>query len=232
MRTLGAHVDGGLSERIAVRVSSLHPANDLPADLAALAEPLSIGIHSVSRLSPAAGDKIVVFGAGPIGQAIVLALEARGAEVMVVDRLASRLRMATDLGAGRTALVDNARAAIGEWTRGEGPVAVFEATGVPAVLEEAVELVAHSGSVIVVGLSSERVSIPMVEFTRKELSVLGSRNSSGEFRAALDLLRDQRRRVEQLITHRYTFDAASAAFRQAHEHPGDTEKVIIMMEAG
>ena len=104
---------------------------------------------------------------------------------------------------------------------------VFEATGVPAVLRGAIDLVAPSGTVVVVGLSTESVPIPMVLFTRKELTVVGSRNNAGVFGAAVDLVRSNRERAAKLISHRFPFDRAPEAFELALTSPGTTEKVII-----
>jgi threonine dehydrogenase-like Zn-dependent dehydrogenase len=106
---------------------------------------------------------------------------------------------------------------------------VFEATGLPAVVREAVDVVAPSGTVVIVGLSREAVSIPMVEFTRKELSVLGSRNSHGQFPEATALVREQAALLKTLITHRFPFERSSEAFRLVHEQPATTEKVVILM---
>ena len=85
-----------------------------------------------------AADNVLVFGAGPIGQAILLAAADLGAQVMVVDRIAARLGLAQRLGAAAVvdASVDDTGRRILEWTDGDGPTVVFEATGVPAVVEK------------------------------------------------------------------------------------------------
>ncbi len=67
MKTIGVQVDGGLCERIALPAANLYPTGDLPADVAVLSEPLSIGEHAVARSKVEAGDQVVVFGAGPVG---------------------------------------------------------------------------------------------------------------------------------------------------------------------
>ncbi len=229
MRTYGAHIDGALSERIAVPVRLLHDADDLSPELAALVEPISIGVHAVARSGIQSGDQAVVYGAGPIGQAILLAAADLGARLLVIDRLPSRLALATELGAERTvdSSTDSATDAISGWTNGEGPVVVFEATGVPKVLEAAIDVVAPSGTVVVVGLSSDPVSIPMIAFTRKELTIVGSRNNMGQFGRAADLVRRRRSAAERLISHRFAFADAPAAFELARTEPSSTEKVII-----
>jgi L-gulonate 5-dehydrogenase len=168
MRTYGAQIDGGLAERIAVEASLLYPTGDLSAELAALVEPMSIGLQAISRSAMTASDTVLIFGAGPIGQAILLGAADLGAQVMVVDRIAARLGLAQRLGAAEVvdASAGDAREAVLAWTNGDGPTVVFEATGVPAVVESAVDLVASSGTVVVVGLSRQKVAIPMVSSLR------------------------------------------------------------------
>jgi len=175
LQVLGAHVDGALADRIAVRASSCHPAIGLDAELTALVEPISIGLQAVARSGIVAGDRAVVIGAGPIGLAILLGATDVGAEVLVVDRLPSRLDLAIAFGAVK--VVDSGQVdmvtTIDDWTDGQGPVVVFEATGVPSLIRSAVDLVASSGTVVIVGLSQEEVSLPILAFTRKELTIVG-----------------------------------------------------------
>ncbi|MCY7419852.1 MAG: zinc-binding alcohol dehydrogenase family protein [Chloroflexi bacterium] len=229
MRTYGAQIEGGLAERIAVKASLLYPTGELSAELAALVEPMSIGLQAIARSAMTASDTTLVFGAGPIGQAILLAAADLGARVMVVDRLAARLELARRLGA--EAVVDastgDVREAVLTWTDGDGPTVVFEATGVPAVVESAIDLVASSGTVVVVGLSRQKVSMPMVDLTRKELTIVGSRNNMGQFGRAVDLVQRQPERVGLLVSHRFPLERAPEAFELAHSSPQVTEKVII-----
>lgn len=229
LRVLGAHAPGGLAERIAIRVDSLFAAHGLDAELAALVEPMSIGVQAVARAGVRERDQVVIFGAGPIGQAILLAAGDQGGDILVVDRLAARLDLARELGAALTvdAAVEDPEKRIAEWTRGEGPVVVFEATGVPSVLRTAVDVVGHSGTVVVVGLSREEVAIPMVDFTRKEISVIGSRNNAGLFGDAVALVERHQAHVRQLISHRFPLDQTQAALEFALGNQATTQKVVI-----
>ena len=82
---IGIHVDGGLQEQLVVPNSQVYPiAVDDPA-LAALAEPTSIAVRAVNRARIQPGERVVVLGAGPIGQCICLVARERGADVLVVD---------------------------------------------------------------------------------------------------------------------------------------------------
>lgn len=233
LAVLGAHVPGALTELIAVRTGALYGAGDLDPELAALAEPISIGLQGVVRSGIEVGEQAVVFGAGPIGQAVLLAAADRGARVLVVDKVASRLELARKLGAETVVeATEDVEAEISDWTGGDGPAVVFEATGVPTVIRMAVEIVASSGRVVILGLSSEEVSLPAVEFTRKELTILGSRNNAGLFGEAVALVGRNRDRVRSLITHRFMLDEAEEAIRFAMEHPAEAEKVVIDIVGG
>lgn len=139
--------------------------------------------------------------------------------------------LAKSLGADRTvdAGSEDVVSAIATWTSGDGPTAVFEATGAPAVMRQAVDVVAPTGTIVAVGVSVDEVQIPLIEFTRKELTILGSRNSMGEFGAAVELVQTHQDDVLQLISHRFPFEAAADAFRQAADSPADTAKIVIQV---
>ncbi len=171
----------------------------------------------------------MIFGAGPIGQAALLASVDRGAHVLVIDKVVSRLKLAEKLGAELTVntVAGDVAQVVEQWTDGDGPAIVFEATGVPAVIRSAVELVASSGRVVIIGLSTQEVSLPVVEFTRKELTILGSRNNAGIFGEAVDLVRRNRERVRLLITHRFPLEQAAQALEFALHYPTEAEKVLI-----
>jgi L-gulonate 5-dehydrogenase len=226
---IGAHVDGALAERIAVPTYTLYPSGDLDSELAALVEPVSIGVQAAARGDITADDMVVIFGAGPIGQAVLLAAVDRGARVLIVDRLASRLDLATRLGAEATveAGAEDLAAAVQDWTNGQGGSVVVDAVGAPPVIRACVDLVASAGRVVIIGLSDQEVSIPIIEFTRKELTVLGSRNNAGLFGEAVELVRRHRDRVSSLVTHRFPLERSPEAIAFADEHPAEAEKVLI-----
>ena len=67
----------------------------------------------------------------------------------------------------------------------------------------------------------------MVELTRKELTIVGSRNNMGRFGDAVALVQRQPERVGSLISHRFPLAQGAEAFALAHDQPQPTEKVII-----
>jgi L-gulonate 5-dehydrogenase len=229
LRVTGGQIDGAFIERFVMPVGNLYEANDLTAAQAAFVEPVSIGTQMVTRSGVQAGEQAVVFGAGPIGQSVTLAARDRGARVLTVDRLEGRLAVARELGAERTvdASSEDVAAAVRDWTNGDGAVAVFEATGVPAVFRLALEVAAHTGTVVVAGTPTQEVSIPPFLIVYKELNVLGSRNNNGVFGQAVDIVRRNKPLVDRLITHVFPLERVQEAIEFAIANPQITEKVVI-----
>jgi threonine dehydrogenase-like Zn-dependent dehydrogenase len=224
-------VIGALSERISVPVRLLHPTPGLEGELAALVEPVSIGVHSVRRSGARPGDTVLVLGGGPIGLATTLAAADLGCRVIVADRVPSRLERAILAGASAVinSTTDDLPGVIGTLTDDEGPGVVIDATGSATLIRTAVEVVAHAGVVVVVGISSDELSIPVALLSRKELSLMGSRNSVGDFDEAIRLVRRHAQTVRSWITHRVGLDELPDAIAFAREHPELVEKMIVQI---
>ncbi|MBA2634963.1 MAG: alcohol dehydrogenase catalytic domain-containing protein [Chloroflexi bacterium] len=229
LRVAGGQIDGALIERFIMPVRNLYRADDLTPEAAAFAEPVSIGLQMVNRSGVVAGDRAVVLGAGPIGQAVILAGRDRGARLLAVDRIAQRLELARATGAEMT--VDAARedvaAMVGAWTDGEGPVVVYEATGATAVMRQAIELAAHSGTVVIAGTPTDELSFPAMWLVRKELNILGSRNNAGVYGEAVRIVRENQAAVHRIVTHRYPLHQVQDAMEFAIANPAKTGKVMI-----
>jgi threonine dehydrogenase-like Zn-dependent dehydrogenase len=230
---VGVHRDGALQERLRVPAAQVFPVGDLDPALAAFIEPVSIAVRAVVRARVETGEKAVIFGAGPIGQSIAAAADDRGASVLLVDRVPSRLAAGGLLGA-ETLLLDDGMdpvAAVREWAGGDGPEVVFEATGVPAVVRTAVELVAQAGRVVIVGLSHTDAPIRVGDLAFKEIDVLGVSCCQGEeFAEAVDLVARRQDGLRGLVTHEFTLDETPAAIEYAMGHPAEVMKAVIRLE--
>src|SRR5919202_6043902 len=139
---IGIHTDGGLQERLTMPQGQVFAIAEERPEVAALAEPVSIAVRAVNRGRVAAGERAVVFGAGPIGQAIAVAALERGAAVLLVDPLERRLEIGRGAGAdaipwtGAEEVVARAR----EWAGDGGPPVVLDATGAPDAIRAAVDM--------------------------------------------------------------------------------------------
>ena len=227
---IGIHTDGGLQEKLRVPESQVFAiATDEPA-LAALAEPFSIGVRTVNRARVADGERVVILGAGPIGQASHLVARERGATTLLVDRIQSRLELGADTGAegllweDRDQVVETCR----EWSGGEGPPLVIDATGVPDPIRAAVDMVASAGRVTVVGMSGEEVPLRIGTFTEKEIDLLGvSCCGPDEFEEAVRFVEANQATLRPLITRRFSLEQAPDALAYAMGNPAEAMKVMI-----
>jgi L-gulonate 5-dehydrogenase len=230
LRVFGAHLDGALTERLVVPARNLYDADDLTPELAAFVEPISIGLQMVTRSGVAAGDQAVIFGAGPIGQAVQVAAADRGARLLSVDVVPGRLQRA--LANGAEVVVhsreEHVAARIADWTAGEGPAVVFEATGVGAVFRTAIDVVAPSGTIVVAGTSNDDVAVPTLALVKKEINLLGSRNNVGLYAEAVDVVRRYRARCESLITQRYALGELQAAMEFGEGNPSAANKMMVL----
>src|SRR5215468_7497003 len=98
LELVGIHRDGGLQERLPVPASQVFGVGDLDSEPAALIEPMSIAVHALGRAGIAAGQQVVILGAGPIGLATALAATAAGCRVMATDPLPARRDLALKVG--------------------------------------------------------------------------------------------------------------------------------------
>jgi threonine dehydrogenase-like Zn-dependent dehydrogenase len=231
---VGIHRDGALQERVRVPASQVFAVGDQDPAVAALIEPVSIAVRAVVRGRVAGGEKIVVFGAGPIGQAIAVAAIDRGASVLLLDRLGSRLERGRAAGADVLAVEGGGEevGAAREWAGGDGPEAVFEATGAAVVARAAVDVAAPAGRVIVVGLSSHEASLRVGDLAFKELDVLGvSCCNADEFAEAVSLVARRQDALAGLVTHEFPFEQTPDAIAYALQHPAEVMKAVIRLEA-
>jgi L-gulonate 5-dehydrogenase len=200
--------------------------------VAALIEPVSIAIRAVVRGRVSEGEKVVVFGAGPIGQALSAAALDRGASVLLIDPIPSRLGHGAAGGAEILAAgdPDETDAAARDWAGADGPEVVFEATGDSDVARRAVALVAQAGRVVVVGLSRNHAPLRAGDLAFKEIDMLGvSCCNPDEFADAVDLVGRRRDTMAGLVTHQFPLDEAPDAIVYAMRNPAEVMKAVIRL---
>jgi (R,R)-butanediol dehydrogenase / meso-butanediol dehydrogenase / diacetyl reductase len=188
--TVGLHSNGGLAETAVIPASCSYnlSGSAITPDLAALTQPMSIGIHATRRGRVEAGDLVTVLGVGGIGSFIVHAAVASGATVTAVDLDSMRLDIASRLGAASTFDVSTPESD-GDLS-GEKPTVVFECTGRPESLLRALRLVTDGGRVVVVGHQPEPVAVDFREVALDELEIIGTQAHvfAGDFPAAAGLI--------------------------------------------
>lgn len=227
MAAIGVHRPGGLQRLLRVPAQNCFPVRNLDPEATALVETLSVCHRAVQRGRVAVDEVVIVLGAGPIGLGTVIAATEAGARVLVLDLLPNRLDLALRVGATAVATdLPSLKQQALAMTDGAGATVVFEASGSPALAGAAFDLVAASGTLVMVGVCDHRVEIPMRDFTKKEITVLGSRSST-DFPAAISLVERRRDDVVSLVSHRFSLEDVSEAFRVAIEEPERAVKVMV-----
>ena len=227
---IGIHKNGALQERLHVPA---HQAFAVAIDdprLAAFVEPMSIAVRTVVRGRVEPGERVLVLGAGPIGQAVAIAALDRGASVLLADRVPARLERCASGASLALATDDDADllARVRDWAAGELPEVVVEATGSKQAMRASLDLVAAAGRVLVVGLSSHEVPLRIGALPFRELDVLGvSTCQSVDFAAAAELVQRRRAAVLPLITHEFSLEEAPEAITFAIEHPDEVLKAVV-----
>ena len=184
-----------------------------------LAEPLSIALHALNLAGARASDEpIAVLGAGPIGLCLILAAKLRGApEILATDRSDARAAAAVRAGAAWSSnpgREDVARAILAR--RPLGLDVVFEVSGDPEAMDQAVEIASPGGLIVQVGIPLlERVGLLARKLRRKELAVQHVRRQNLCFETALELISSRRIDVAWLSTHPFAPVQAGRAFATA-----------------
>jgi 2-desacetyl-2-hydroxyethyl bacteriochlorophyllide A dehydrogenase len=231
LRLIGIHRDGALQERLVLPAEQAFPVGEQDAVSAAIVEPMSIAVRAVARGRVATGETAVVFGAGPIGIAIAVAALDRGASVLLVDPIESRLERGRAAGAEAVQRGSDPVAAAVEWAGGDGPEVVFEATGVPSIAQTAVELVAQAGRVVIVGLGTEGAPLTTGTLAFKEIDMLGTSTCSAEdFAEAIALVSRRREALAGFVTHEFSLEETPDAIVYAMRHPADVMKAVIRLD--
>jgi L-gulonate 5-dehydrogenase len=230
LQIIGVHRAGGYAEYVLAPASNLHPVPEgVTPFMASFAEPITIGIHACRRGQISAGEYVLVLGCGPIGLAIIEVALNRGAHVVATDLFSSRLEIAQRLGAQTIPSDDALIEKVLAQTGGEGAPVVVEATGSPKVMQSTVDLVAAGGRIVIVGLVGKGVgvSFPGLEFTRKELSILGSRTETACFPEALALLANRRIKYPEVATE-FDLWSAPAVFADLLQNPSRIHKGVLV----
>ena len=186
---------GGLSDSVVVPESAvLKLPDNVPLDVGALVEPLSVAWHAISAAPIVQDSTVLVLGGGPIGLAIVQCLVALKVKNIIVSEVStSRQRFAREFGAHHVinpAECDSV-AVSKELSGSDGPDVVFDCAGVPASIRSACQAVKARGTVVNVAIWEREVPFQPNDLVMKEskyTAVLGYQKK--DFQTVLDLLAD------------------------------------------
>ncbi|MCK9542147.1 MAG: alcohol dehydrogenase catalytic domain-containing protein [Novosphingobium sp.] len=236
--------EGAFTEELLVREAALGRSllavpEGLPSRFAALAEPLGVAMHGVNRSGAMAGEKVVVFGCGPIGLGAVLWLRHRGIEdVVAVDVFDERLEMACAMGARATIRADREDLATRladlhgrEDVMGRpavGTHAYIDAAGAPGIVPDVVKMARKHARLVVIAAYRRPVELDLQAMLTSEMSITTSIGYPDELETVLTLLPTLTDKLDRLVTHRFPFERVIEAFGVA----GKANAGKVMVEFG
>ncbi|MGA2521308.1 MAG: alcohol dehydrogenase catalytic domain-containing protein [Acidimicrobiales bacterium] len=229
-KLLGLERPGGFAEFVTARADELF---GLPAsvgrDEQPLVEPLAIVRHAFRRGHLVASDRVAILGAGPIGLAAVAWARATGVESVVVSE-PSALRRDLAIALGASAVVDPAAGPVGgaiAEASGGGPSVVIECSGQPGTIEQAIEVAAVDGRVVVVGICPQNDTIFPFWAMSKELDLRFCVYYGREdFLDTIDALDTHSVDAVPMVTETIGLDELPERFAHLERDP-DAGKVIV-----
>ena len=213
------------AEKTVVAEQACVPLNKVvPLGVAALIGcAVTTGVGSVLNTAAVEpGSSVVVYGAGGVGLSIIMGARLAGAsKIIAVDTKEAKGDLAQEFGA-TDVLINSPDVAkdVGGMTAGRGADYVFEAVGIPAVQEEALQVVRPGGTVVLVGLTSmdSGTNLPGAIITRQEKTVTGSyygsANTARDFPLYADLYLQGRLDLDRLVTRTYVLDQINEGYAE------------------
>lgn len=229
--SVGLASPGGFARYALVPAEGLAVVPDgVPLELAALAEPLSVGLHAVRQGEISPGDTVAVIGAGPIGAASVLAARAAGAvQVMVAEPVPERRELLMCLGA--TATFDPAEypvhRAVRQATGGDGADVVIETSGAAGSLQTALKSTRRRGTVVIPALGNADYELDGRQVVLYERRLIGSLGYNRDLPRVLDLIATGAISPEPMISGIFGLADGPRVFEEMASRAGGHFKPLV-----
>jgi len=205
---------------------------EMSMEVATLAEPLAICMHSMKFAAIQPGETVAVWGAGPIGLLTVACLKVAGAgRIWSIDPLAHRRELARHMGAHATldpTQVDDARQILAD-TGKRGVDCGIDCAAKEDTINAAIRASRNGGRVVLTGIhSGAMVPFEVSPMRRKELAIYNVRRSNDEPHAALELLTERTAWFAPLVTHRRALTEIADAFVLNEHYADGVGKLVIV----
>lgn len=207
---LGVDTDGVFAEYAKVPARYVWPIPDgLKDEVAVFAEPLAAVAHAMKIMAPRKGDRTLILGAGVMGLLALQLAALNGAEVSACDLNQTRLALTKRLGIAH--VIDASKPTTSVSNTFD---LIYETSGADSALDQAIQLAAPGGKIVVLGLPGQEHPVLTVLIVRKELQIMGSMIYTDEFPQVLDLLKSGRLQTEPLISERLSLHEIDRALTE------------------
>lgn len=235
VKARGAAVDGGFREYFCVPEHEVFEVpKEIPFADAALVEPFAIGAHTTKRAAVTKDDVVLVFGTGTIGAIILQACKEKGAKVICADVTDSLLERALQYGADLVVntKTENLRDRIQSATNGNGVDVIFDAACFPGSLTQVMQpgIPTNGGRIVPLGFCKIPEEITQAMINGRELTVIGSRMSAGQFEPTIKKLHEGKLNLEGMVSHYVPFNDIGEVFKLIEKPPADLRKIVILFD--
>lgn len=232
LKVMGFQVNGAAQEFFAVVASKVLKVPDkITLDQAAMIEPAAVAVHALSRYGEVSGKKILVLGAGTIGNLTAQYAKALGAkQVLITDISEYKLKMARACGIEKAMNPHKADPGEGilEAFGADKADAIFECVGAEETMGQAIEN-ARKGSVIIgVGVFGKKPCVDLGLMQDRELTLRGTlMYQRKDYERAIELIGRGAIQLERMITQRFPFEEYAEAYRTIDRLKREYLKVMI-----
>ncbi|MBN1306193.1 MAG: alcohol dehydrogenase catalytic domain-containing protein [Anaerolineales bacterium] len=235
LKVMGFQTSGAAQEYFPVKadmVLKLPPT--VSVDEAAMVEPISVAVHALSRVGSVVGHKVIVLGAGTIGNLVAQVAQASGAaQVMITDVSEYKLEKVRQCGvelAINTMKVDLGQAILEHFGPDKADL-ILECVGVQNTITQAVANARKGSTIVVVGVFGQKPEVDLGLVQDRELSLVGTlMYREKDYRRAIELVAAGKLCLGPMITHRFPFRDYLNAYETIERLGGQSMKVMIEVD--
>jgi len=232
LKVMGFQTNGAAQEFFPVPYQNVVKLPDnISFDHAALIEPIAVGIHALEQGGNISGKKVLILGAGTIGNLTAQSAKALGASsVMITDINNYKLDMAKECGIDYAINTDNddLNQSIISVFGSDRADLILECVGVQRTVDQAIEFARKGTQIVIVGVFKEKPRVDLGLVQDRELKLIGTlMYQKPDFEKAVDLINGNLLQLDKLITHRFKFTQYLDAYHAIENSNGDYLKVMI-----
>lgn len=220
-------VDGALARYIAVPEDfAFKTPDDMTDPVAALVEPVSVGLSACLKAHISPGSRVLLTGAGPIGLCTLIAAQASGAcDITVVEPSDSRRRRASAMGATRVLEPLELEDVVDEVD------AFIECSGARRALESGIRSLRPGGTAVAVGMGAGAISVPMSAIQTRELTLTATFRYANIYERAVMVAGKYHRHLEELIDRTISLEDVAGHMRDSDTEQAALKTIVVPVDA-
>lgn len=234
LKVMGFQATGMASEYFAVDLKKvLKLPENISYDHGALVEPLAVAVHALKRGGDIKRRKILILGAGPIGNLVAQAANGMGAQSVMITEISDyRINIARECGINyclNSKTQDIGEELINTFGKDKADL-ILECVGINTTTEQAIANARKGTDIIVVGVFAEKATVDLGLVQDRELKLIGTLMYQEEdYRKAIELIEESKVKLDPIITEHFPFEDYLEAYKYIEEKKDKIMKVMIKL---